>query len=105
MKRVDLIHHLERHGVQFLREGGSHTVCVNRAAGKTSTGPRQREINDFLAQKICKDLAGCGKTLWTGQDVTGLHVWHKRRSPRRMLKKAIQQGRSKRRGEAYASVR
>jgi hypothetical protein len=33
-----------------------------------------------------------------------LQVWHKRRSPRRMLKKAVQQGRGKRRGEAYASV-
>ena len=56
MKRIDLIRHLEHHGVQFLREGGSHTVYVNRAAGKTSTVPRHREINDFLVQKICKDL-------------------------------------------------
>ena len=56
MKRIDLIRHLERHGVQFLREGGNHSVYVNRAAGKTSTIPRHREINDFLAQKICKDL-------------------------------------------------
>jgi predicted RNA binding protein YcfA (HicA-like mRNA interferase family) len=39
MKRIDLIRHLERHGVQFLREGGSHSVFVNRAAGKTSTFP------------------------------------------------------------------
>ena len=54
MKRVDLIRHLEFHNVQFLREGGSHSVYVNRAAGKTSTVPRHREINDFLAQKICK---------------------------------------------------
>ncbi|NGZ60286.1 MAG: addiction module toxin, HicA family [Nitrospira sp. LK265] len=56
MKRIDLIRHLERHGVQFLREGGNHSVYVNRAAAKTSTVPRHREINDFLAQKICKDL-------------------------------------------------
>ena len=41
MKRVDLIRHLERHGVQFLREGGSHSVYVNRTAGKTSTVSRQ----------------------------------------------------------------
>jgi len=32
MKRVDLIRHLERHGVQFLREGGSHSVYVSCAA-------------------------------------------------------------------------
>ena len=56
MKRIDLIRHLERHGAQFLREGGSHSVYVTRAVGKTSTIPRHREINDFLAQKICKDL-------------------------------------------------
>jgi len=40
MKRIDLIRHLERHGVQFLREGGNHSVYVNRSAGKTSTVPR-----------------------------------------------------------------
>ena len=56
MKRIDLIRHLERYGVQLLREGGRHSVYVNRAAGKTSTVPRHREINDFLAHKICKDL-------------------------------------------------
>ncbi len=41
MKRIDLIRHLERYGVQLLREGGSHSVYVNRAAGKTSTVPRR----------------------------------------------------------------
>lgn len=56
MKRIDLIRHRECHGAHFLREGGSHSVYVNHAAGKTSTIPRHREINDFLAQKICKDL-------------------------------------------------
>jgi len=56
MKRIDLIRHLERYGVQLLREGGSHSVYVNRSADKTSTIPRHREINDFLARKICKDL-------------------------------------------------
>jgi len=56
VKRVDLIRHLEAHGCQFLREGASHTVYVNREARKTSTVPRHREINDFLARKICRDL-------------------------------------------------
>lgn len=54
--RIDLIRHLERYGVQFLREGGSQSVYVNRTAGKTSTIPRHREINEFLARKICRDL-------------------------------------------------
>ncbi|MDP1609785.1 MAG: type II toxin-antitoxin system HicA family toxin [Sulfuritalea sp.] len=56
MKRLDLIRWLEQHGCELLREGGSHSVYVNRAAQKVTTIPRHREINDFLARKICKDL-------------------------------------------------
>ena len=56
MKRTDLVRHLEQHGCLLLREGGSHSVYVNRAARKTSTVPRHREINDHLARKICRDL-------------------------------------------------
>jgi len=56
VKRVDLIRYLESHGCELLREGGSHSVYVNRKSRKTSTVPRHREINDFLARKICRDL-------------------------------------------------
>ncbi|MGA2748827.1 MAG: type II toxin-antitoxin system HicA family toxin [Verrucomicrobiota bacterium] len=56
MKRLDLIRHLERHGCVFLREGGNHTIYINRAARKVSTVPRHREIIEFTARKICKDL-------------------------------------------------
>ena len=56
MKLVDLIRHLTEHGCTLLREGGRHSVYVNRRTGKASTVPRHREINDFLAKKICKDL-------------------------------------------------
>ena len=56
MKRLDLVRHLEAHGCQLLREGANHSVYVNRAAHKTSTVPRHREINDYLVLKICKDL-------------------------------------------------
>ncbi len=56
MKRGDLLRHLEAHGCQLLREGANHSVYVNRPARRTSTVPRHREINEFLAQKICKDL-------------------------------------------------
>ena len=56
MKRRSLLRHLERNGCALLREGGNHTVYVNRARGKASTIPRHREINDFLARKICRDL-------------------------------------------------
>ena len=56
MKRRDLIRHLEAHGCEMLREGGNHTVYVNRARRKTAAVPRHREINEFLARKICQDL-------------------------------------------------
>ncbi|MDY3555604.1 type II toxin-antitoxin system HicA family toxin [Gemmata sp. JC717] len=56
MKRHDLIRHLERHGCELLREGGRHSVYRNPANGRVSTVPRHREIDDFLARKICRDL-------------------------------------------------
>jgi predicted RNA binding protein YcfA (HicA-like mRNA interferase family) len=56
MKRRDLIRHLKAHGCVLLREGGNHSVYVNRLSGKVSTVPRHREINDFLGRKICRDL-------------------------------------------------
>ena len=56
MKRLDLIRHVESHGCVLLREGGSHSVYVNPALVQTSAIPRNREINDFLARKICRDL-------------------------------------------------
>jgi hypothetical protein len=56
LKRRDLIRHLESHGCELLRESGEHSVDVNRARRKASAVPRHREINDFLARKICRDL-------------------------------------------------
>jgi mRNA interferase HicA len=56
VKRLDLIRHLEAHGCVLLREGSEHTVFVNSSKGKTSTVPRHREIHEFLARKICRDL-------------------------------------------------
>jgi predicted RNA binding protein YcfA (HicA-like mRNA interferase family) len=56
MKRRDLIQHLEQNGCQLLREGGRHTIYVNRAEGKVSAVPRHAEIKEWTALKICKDL-------------------------------------------------
>jgi mRNA interferase HicA len=56
VKRVDLILHLELHGCRLLRQGGGHSVYVNPAVRRTSTVPRHREVDDFLARKICRDL-------------------------------------------------
>jgi mRNA interferase HicA len=56
MKRQALIRHLEKNKCVMLREGGSHTVFVNRTTRKVSVVPRHREINEFLTRKICRDL-------------------------------------------------
>jgi mRNA interferase HicA len=56
MKRQDLVRHLEAHGCYLLRDRGKHSVYVNPANKRTSAVPRHREINDFLARKICRDL-------------------------------------------------
>lgn len=56
MKRIDLIRHLEANGCRLLREGGNHSVYLNPTARKVSTVPRHREINDYLARKICRNL-------------------------------------------------
>ncbi len=56
MKRLELLRHLEKHGCQFLREGHNHTIYVNRAEHKASSIPRHREIIEFTAFKICRDL-------------------------------------------------
>ena len=56
MKRRDLIRHIESHGCESLREGGSHIVYVNRKEKKVSTIPIHRELDENLCKKICKDL-------------------------------------------------
>jgi predicted RNA binding protein YcfA (HicA-like mRNA interferase family) len=57
LKRRDLIRYIEKNGCEFLREGGDHTVYVNRKEKKVSTIPRHREIDEYLARRICRDLA------------------------------------------------
>jgi predicted RNA binding protein YcfA (HicA-like mRNA interferase family) len=56
MKRIDLIRYLMSHGCELFREGGNHSVYINRESQRSSSVPRHREINDFLAKKICRDL-------------------------------------------------
>jgi predicted RNA binding protein YcfA (HicA-like mRNA interferase family) len=56
VKRRDGVRHLEAHGCELMREGGRHSVFVNRQSRRASTVPRHREINEHLARKICRDL-------------------------------------------------
>jgi mRNA interferase HicA len=56
VKRVDLLRHLRANSCELLREGGRDSVYVNRSAGKATSIPRHREINELIALKICRDL-------------------------------------------------
>ncbi len=56
MKRNKLIQHLQENGCELLREGGRHSIWWNPSTKLKSAVPRHREIKEFLAKKICKDL-------------------------------------------------
>ncbi len=56
MKRRELIAHLEAQGCRFVREGSKHTWFVGPSARAYAAVPRHREIVDFLARKICREL-------------------------------------------------
>jgi mRNA interferase HicA len=56
MKRRDFLVHLQAHGCQLLREGGSHSWWVYIESNKRSSIPRHTEINNHLVRKICRDL-------------------------------------------------
>lgn len=55
MKRRDLLRHSSDHGCSFVREGGDHSIWQN-VIGKRTSVPRHREIPDFTARRICKQL-------------------------------------------------
>jgi mRNA interferase HicA len=57
MKRRRLMRHILEHGCLLLREGARHSVYYNPVTGNVSSVPRHAEVNDYLARKICRDLA------------------------------------------------
>ncbi|MFY9462022.1 MAG: type II toxin-antitoxin system HicA family toxin [Candidatus Sungiibacteriota bacterium] len=56
MNRRALLRYLKEHECLLHREGKRHSVYYHPKSGRTSTVPRHSEIDDFLANKICKDL-------------------------------------------------
>ncbi|HBI23596.1 MAG TPA: addiction module toxin, HicA family [Nitrospiraceae bacterium] len=56
MKRKELLQYLRSHGCKLLREGSRHSWWGNPSLNKRSAIPRHSEVNDILANKICKDL-------------------------------------------------
>ncbi len=56
MKRRDLLQHLSLHGCRFVREGGEHSIWENPTTNRRTSVPRHREIPEFTAVRICKQL-------------------------------------------------
>jgi mRNA interferase HicA len=56
MKRKELEKKLRRAGCYLKREGSSHSLWINPQTGVTEAIPRHKEIKEFLAQKILKNL-------------------------------------------------
>ena len=56
MKRGDLLRHLEDHGCALLREGGNHSVWINRRTGAQSAARRHGGTSNHRAAEICKQL-------------------------------------------------
>ncbi|MBI3734880.1 MAG: type II toxin-antitoxin system HicA family toxin [Chloroflexi bacterium] len=40
----------------MLREGGAHSIWENPANGRRTSVPRHREIPDYTAARICKQM-------------------------------------------------
>ena len=57
MKRKDLIDKIESLGCALIRHGNKHDIYHNPKTGMTQPIPRHREINEFLAKKIIRDLS------------------------------------------------
>ena len=56
MSRQELLKHLKKHGCKLLREGRSHSIWVNPGNQQQASVPRHREINDYTARAICRQL-------------------------------------------------
>ena len=56
MKRKELEKKLRKAGCYLKREGASHSLWINPQTGVTEAVPRHREIKEFLAHKILKNL-------------------------------------------------
>ncbi|MGI8604602.1 MAG: type II toxin-antitoxin system HicA family toxin [Verrucomicrobiales bacterium] len=56
MKLADLERHLRSRGCELYREGSKHSIWWNRVTRKTASVPRHREIKEFTARAICRQL-------------------------------------------------
>ena len=57
MRRRDLISRLEKTGCVLIRHGGKHDWYQNPETKISQPIPRHREINEYLAKHIIKELS------------------------------------------------
>ncbi len=57
MKLNDLLRHLRRNGCEFVRHGRSHDLWANAETGEWQAIPRHTEIENTLADQICRRLS------------------------------------------------
>lgn len=60
MKKRQFEKHLRRQGCSLLRQGKRHEWWGNDLTGAFSAVPRHSEVQDQLAEKICRDLCVAG---------------------------------------------
>jgi len=56
MKRIKFLKHLQENNCVLLREGGSHSIYINKNNGSKSPVPRHPDIKEIMVLKICKEL-------------------------------------------------
>jgi predicted RNA binding protein YcfA (HicA-like mRNA interferase family) len=57
MKQIEVIKIITKNGAVFIRHGGDHDWYRNPKTGVSEAIPRHREIKEYLAKKIIKNLS------------------------------------------------
>lgn len=61
MKRADLVRTVEQLGCLLIRHGAKHDWYRNPSTGALQAIPRHREINEWLARRIIRELSASSK--------------------------------------------
>jgi len=61
MKRADVIRTIEQQGCILIRHGAKHDWYQNPSTGALQAIPRHREINEWLARRIIRELSATAK--------------------------------------------
>ena len=57
MKRKDLIKKITENGCFLIRHGNNYDLYKNNTTGKKQPIPRHREIDEYLAKHLIKELS------------------------------------------------